>query len=249
MSYKAQIDPKRIPMHVAIIMDGNGRWATARGWDRSVGHQQGVETVRRITTAASDLGVKYLTLYTFSTENWNRPPEEVAALMSLIFTSLEEELFMRNNVRLRIVGDLGRLPEDVRTSLEDLTARTAENSGMTLVLALSYSARWEITEAARKIAARTVRGELTLQDITEKTITEALTTSFMPDPDLLIRTGGELRLSNYLLWQCAYSELYFCDTFWPDFNEEAFYAAVVDYQSRERRFGKTSRQVEQTTEK
>ena len=209
MSYKAQIDPKRIPMHVAIIMDGNGRWATARGWDRSVGHQQGVETVRRITTAASDLGVKYLTLYTFSTENWNRPPEEVAALMSLIFTSLEEELFMRNNVRLRIVGDLGRLPEDVRTSLEDLTARTAENSGMTLVLALSYSARWEITEAARKIAARTAKGELALQDITEKTITEALTTSFMPDPDLLIRTGGELRLSNYLLWQCAYSELYF----------------------------------------
>lgn len=249
MSYKAQIDPKRIPMHVAIIMDGNGRWATARGWDRSVGHQQGVETVRRITTAASDLGVKYLTLYTFSTENWNRPPEEVAALMSLIFTSLEEELFMRNNVRLRIVGDLGRLPEDVRTSLEDLTARTVENSGMTLVLALSYSARWEITEAARKIAARTAKGELALQDITEKTITEALTTSFMPDPDLLIRTGGELRLSNYLLWQCAYSELYFCDTFWPDFNEEAFYAAVADYQSRERRFGKTSRQVEQTTEK
>lgn len=249
MSYKAQIDPKRIPMHVAIIMDGNGRWATARGWDRSVGHQQGVETVRRITTAASDLGVKYLTLYTFSTENWNRPPEEVAALMSLIFTSLEEELFMRNNVRLQIVGDLGRLPEDVRTSLEELTARTAENSGMTLVLALSYSARWEITEAARKIAARTAKGELALQDITEKTITEALTTSFMPDPDLLIRTGGELRLSNYLLWQCAYSELYFCDTFWPDFNEEAFYAAVADYQSRERRFGKTSRQVEQTTEK
>lgn len=249
MSYKAQIDPKRIPMHVAIIMDGNGRWATARGWDRSVGHQQGVETVRRITTAASDLGVKYLTLYTFSTENWNRPPEEVAALMSLIFTSLEEELFMRNNVRLRIVGDLGRLPEDVRTSLEDLTARTAENSGMTLVLALSYSARWEITEAARKIAACTAKGELALQDITENTITEALTTSFMPDPDLLIRTGGELRLSNYLLWQCAYSELYFCDTFWPDFNEEAFYAAVADYQSRERRFGKTSRQVEQTTEK
>ena len=202
MSYKAQIDPKRIPMHVAIIMDGNGRWATARGWDRSVGHQQGVETVRRITTAASDLGVKYLTLYTFSTENWNRPPEEVAALMSLIFTSLEEELFMRNNVRLRIVGDLERLPEDVRTSLEDLTARTAENSGMTLVLALSYSARWEITEAARKIAARTAKGELALQDITEKTITEALTTSFMSDPDLLIRTGGELRLSNYLLWQC-----------------------------------------------
>ena len=249
MSYKAQIDPKRIPMHVAIIMDGNGRWATARGWDRSVGHQQGVETVRRITTAASDLGVKYLTLYTFSTENWNRPPEEVAALMSLIFTSLEEELFMRNNVRLRIIGDLGRLPEDVRTSLEDLTARTAENSGMTLVLALSYSARWEITEAARKIAARTAKGELALQDITENTITKALTTSFMPDPDLLIRTGGELRLSNYLLWQCAYSELYFCDTFWPDFNEEAFYAAVADYQSRERRFGKTSRQVEQTTEK
>lgn len=249
MSYKAQIDPKRIPMHVAIIMDGNGRWATARGWDRSVGHQQGVETVRRITTAASDLGVKYLTLYTFSTENWNRPPEEVAALMSLIFTSLEEELFMRNNVRLRIIGDLGRLPEDVRTSLEDLTARTAENSGMTLVLALSYSAHWEITEAARKIAARTAKGELALQDITENTITKALTTSFMPDPDLLIRTGGELRLSNYLLWQCAYSELYFCDTFWPDFNEEAFYAAVADYQSRERRFGKTSRQVEQTTEK
>ena len=237
MSYKAQIDPKRIPMHVAIIMDGNGRWATARGWDRSVGHQQGVETVRRITTAASDLGVKYLTLYTFSTENWNRPPEEVAALMSLIFTSLEEELFMRNNVRLRIVGDLGRLPEDVRTSLEELTARTAENSGMTLVLALSYSARWEITEAARKIAACTAKGELALQDITENTITEALTTSFMPDPDLLIRTGGELRLSNYLLWQCAYSELYFCDTFWPDFNEEEYNKAILSFNRRDRRYG------------
>ncbi|MBF0951898.1 MAG: isoprenyl transferase [Alloprevotella tannerae] len=249
MSYKAQLDPKRIPTHVAIIMDGNGRWATARGWDRSVGHQKGVETVRRITTAASDLGVKYLTLYTFSTENWNRPPEEVAALMSLIFTSLEEDLFMRNNVRLRIIGDLKRLPVDVRTSLENLMAHTAQNSGMTLVLALSYSARWEITEAVRTIAVSAAKGEVALNDITEQTITEALTTSFMSDPDLLIRTGGELRLSNYLLWQCAYSELYFCDTFWPDFDEEAFYAAIQDYQSRERRFGKTSWQIEQTTEK
>ena len=249
MSYKAQLDPKRIPTHVAIIMDGNGRWATARGWDRSVGHQKGVETVRRITTAASDLGVKYLTLYTFSTENWNRPPEEVAALMSLIFTSLEEDLFMRNNVRLRIIGDLKRLPADVRTSLENLMAHTAQNSGMTLVLALSYSARWEITEAVRTIAVSAAKGEVALNDITEQTITEALTTSFMSDPDLLIRTGGELRLSNYLLWQCAYSELYFCDTFWPDFDEEAFYAAIQDYQSRERRFGKTSWQIEQTTEK
>ena len=239
----------KLPRHVAIIMDGNGRWAKKRLLPRVAGHNAGMKSMQEIVRRASDLGIEHLTVYAFSTENWNRPPEEVAALMSLIFTSLEEELFMRNNVRLRIVGDLGRLPEDVRTSLEDLTARTAENSGMSLVLALSYSARWEITEAARKIAARTAKGELTLQDITEKTITEALTTSFMPDPDLLIRTGGELRLSNYLLWQCAYSELYFCDTFWPDFNEEAFYAAVADYQSRERRFGKTSRQVEQTTEK
>lgn len=238
-----QIDMTRIPQHIAIIMDGNGRWAKARGLNRSMGHQQGVVSVREITTACSNLGVKYLTLYTFSTENWNRPVDEVAALMTLILHSLEEDLFMKNNVSLRVIGDMGRLPEEVRNALEGMMQRTSVNTGMTLVLALSYSARWEITHAIQQMAEKVAAHELLPSDITEETVSHYLSTSFMPDPELLIRTGGEIRLSNYLLWQSAYSELYFCDTYWPDFNEAELRKAILEYQHRERRFGKTSEQV------
>ena len=243
MSAIDKIDKSRLPQHVAIIMDGNGRWAKARGLDRSMGHQEGVNAVRRITTAASAMGLKYLTLYTFSTQNWNRPDAEVAALMALILQSLEEELFMKNGVRLRVIGDMSKLPAEVSAALWGQMARTANNPGLTLVLAISYSSRWELTDAVRRIAERVESGDLRSQDITEQTVSDELSTFFMPDPELLIRTGGEVRLSNYLLWQCAYSEFYFCDTYWPDFDEEAFAQAIVDYQNRERRFGKTSEQV------
>lgn len=238
-----QLDKSRIPAHIAIIMDGNGRWAKARGMNRSMGHQQGVVAVREITTACSNLGVKFLTLYTFSTENWNRPADEVAALMSLILTSLEEELFMKNNVRLRIIGDLTRVPQVVQDSILALQQRTSVNTGMTMVIALSYSSRWEITKAVQDIANEVKTGTLNPEDIKEEMIAQHLTTNFMPDPDLLIRTGGEVRLSNYLLWQCAYTEFYFCDTFWPDFHEEDLCQAIAWFQNRERRFGKTSEQV------
>lgn len=243
MTYKEQLDMTRIPAHIAIIMDGNGRWAKARGMNRSMGHQQGVVAVREITEAASNLGVKFLTLYTFSTENWNRPVEEVAALMSLILTSLEEELFMKNNVRLKIIGDLTRVPDHVKESILRCEKNTSVNTGMTMVVALSYSSKWEITQAVRNIAQEAAEGKISLDDIDDKMIDQHLTTAFMPDPELLIRTGGEVRLSNYLLWQCAYSELYFCDTFWPDFDTEALCQAIWHYQNRERRFGKTSEQV------
>ncbi len=238
-----QLDTSRIPAHIAIIMDGNGRWAKARGMNRSMGHQQGVVAVREITTACSNMGVKFLTLYTFSTENWNRPADEVAALMSLILTSLEEELFMNNNVRLRIIGDLSRVPEVVRESILGLQERTSVNTGMTMVIALSYSSRWEITNTVRQLADEVKQGKLQPEDITEQTISSHLATNFMPDPDLLIRTGGEVRLSNYLLWQCAYTEFYFCDTFWPDFHEADLCKAIEWFQNRERRYGKTSEQV------
>lgn len=243
MSYKEKINKDRIPVHVAIIMDGNGRWAKLRNQCRSYGHHAGVETVRKITSTAADAGVKYLTLYTFSTENWNRPAEEVTALMSLLLDSIEEGIFMKNNVAFRVIGDLERLPIAVRQRLQQCIDRTAANTRMTMVVALSYSSRWELTRAARLIAGEVQSGQLRTEDITEETVSRHLTTSFMPDPDLLIRTGGEIRLSNYLLWQCAYSELYFCDTYWPDFDEEEFYKAIYEYQQRERRFGKTSEQV------
>ncbi len=239
----SELDFQRIPQHIAIIMDGNGRWAKARGLERSLGHQEGAATVRDITEAAAKLGVKFLTLYTFSTENWNRPAAEVAALMALIIEHLEEELFMKNNVRLRIIGDRDRLPDYVRTALDRSVAHTAGNTGMTMVLALSYSARWEITEAVRSLICRANDGTLRANELTEADVAAALATDFMPDPELIIRTGGELRLSNYLLWQAAYSELYFTDTLWPDFTTECLYAAIADYQGRERRFGKTSEQV------
>lgn len=239
-----QLDKARIPAHIAIIMDGNGRWAKARGMNRSMGHQQGVVAVREITTACSNLGVKFLTLYTFSTENWNRPADEVAALMSLILTSLEEELFMNNNVRLRIIGDLLRVPDVVRKAILGLQQRTSVNTGMTMVIALSYSSRWEITDAMKRMAQEVKEGKLLPNDINEETISQHLCTNFMPDPDLLIRTGGESRLSNYLLWQCAYTELYFCNTYWPDFHEHDLCEAIAWFQNRERRYGKTSEQVE-----
>lgn len=243
MSYKEQIDKSRIPEHIAIIMDGNGRWAKAQGLPRTAGHQQGVEIVKRITEEATRLGVKYLTLYTFSTENWNRPAAEVAALMGLILDHLEEEIFMKNNVRFRVIGDLSRLPESVQKRLDECIKRTARNDKMTMIIALSYSSRWEITQAVKNIAQEVQEGKLTAEAISEETINKHLNTNFMPDPDLLIRTGGELRISNYLLWQCAYTELYFCDTFWPDFDENEFCKAIVNFQTRERRFGKTSEQV------
>lgn len=243
MTYKEQIDKTRIPAHVAIIMDGNGRWAKRQGQIRSFGHQAGAETVHVIAEEAARLGVKYLTLYTFSTENWNRPVDEVAALMSLLMDSIEEETFMKNNISFRIIGDTSKLPTPVLERLNQCIERTSANTGMCLVLALSYSSKWEITEAVKRIAAAVERKELNIEDITDQTVDRFLTTNFMPDPDLLIRTGGELRLSNYLLWQCAYSELYFCDTFWPDFKEEEFCKAICEYQKRERRFGKTSEQL------
>ena len=239
------LDMNRIPRHIAIIMDGNGRWATEKGKPRSYGHQAGVDTVRRITSECTRLGVKYLTLYTFSTENWNRPADEVAALMGLVLSSLEDEIFMKNNVRFRVIGDMKRLPEAVQQKLQETMQHTAANTAMTMVVALSYSSRWEITEAARTIATKVKEGTLMPTDITEQTMTEHLATAFMPDPDLLIRTGGEQRISNYLLWQIAYSELYFCDTFWPDFSEDDLQKAILSFQNRQRRFGKTEAQVEE----
>lgn len=238
------IDKSRIPEHVAIIMDGNGRWAMQRGKERSYGHQAGVEAVRRITSECTRLGVKYLTLYTFSTENWNRPADEIAALMGLVLTSLEDEIFMKNNVRFRVIGDIGRLPDAVQRKLHDTMERTAGNSAMTMVVALSYSSRWEITDAMRQIAREVAEGTLSPDAIDEQVVSNHLATSFMPDPDLLIRTGGEVRVSNYLLWQIAYSELYFCDTFWPDFSEADLRKAIATYQGKQRRFGLTEAQVE-----
>lgn len=239
-----ELDKTRIPVHIAIIMDGNGRWAAKRGLERSYGHQAGVETVRRITAACTKLGVKFLTLYTFSTENWNRPSDEISALMGLVLSSLEDEIFMKNDVRFRVIGDIARLPEDVQKKLHETEEHTKDNATMTMVVALSYSSRWEITKAVQDIVTDVKAGKISEQAICEDMMSKYLQTAFMPDPDLLIRTGGEVRVSNYLLWQIAYSELYFCDTFWPDFAEEDLYRAIANYQSRQRRFGKTEQQIE-----
>lgn len=225
-------------------MDGNGRWAQARGKVRSYGHQAGVDVAIKTTEYCANLGVKYLTLYTFSTENWNRPSPEVAVLMQLMFDNLDEEIFNKNNVRMRIIGDVSRVPDFVRESILRCERNTSKNTGMTLVIALSYSSRWELTEAVRAMANEVADGTLLPENITEETISNHLCTNFMPDPDLLIRTGGEQRISNFLLWQAAYSELYYTNTYWPDFDEAALHAAIEDYQTRERRFGKTSAQVQ-----
>ena len=251
----------RIPEHIAIIMDGNGRWAMDKGLDRTYGHKAGVDTVKKITAECARLGVKFLTLYTFSTENWNRPAYEIEALMGLVLDFIEMELFTDNNIKFRMIGDRERLPDSVQKKLQYIEDQTKDFDRMTVVVAMSYSSRWEITNAVRQIVGEVRKnldhpsgmvrmkeylttGGIFPQDITEETISQHLCTNFMPDPELLIRTGGELRISNYLLWQCAYSEFYFCDTYWPDFDEEALYKAIVDYQSRQRRFGKTEAQVE-----
>jgi undecaprenyl diphosphate synthase len=245
MTYKEQIVRERLPRHVAIIMDGNGRWAKREGLARMFGHRKGVETVHRITEAAAELGIGYLTLYTFSTENWNRPKEEVDALMALLVDTIAKETptLMKNNIRLETIGDLSRLPEQTRNKFIGCIQETSNNTGLTLVIALSYSARWEIIRATQMMAAAVQAGQLLVEDINEETISSFMTTRNMPDPDLLIRTSGELRISNFLLWQLAYSELYFTDCLWPEFTEEEFYHAIVDYQHRERRFGKTSEQI------
>ena len=235
-----ELDRTTVPQHIAIIMDGNGRWAMERGWDRTLGHKAGIDTVKKITSECARLGVKYLTLYTFSTENWNRPAYEIEALMGLVLSFIEMELFTDNNVKFRMVGDFQRLPESVQKKIRYMEDLTASNTGMTMVVAMSYSARWELTNAMKQIAAEGIAPE----NITEDTINQHLVTNFMPDPELLIRTGGELRISNYLLWQIAYSELYFCDTYWPDFDEACLHRAIASYQSRQRRFGKTEAQVE-----
>jgi len=233
-----------VPKSIAIIMDGNGRWATERGKDRSYGHQAGVDTVRRITAECTRLGVKYLTLYTFSTENWNRPQTEIHALMGLVLTSLEDEIFMKNNVRFRVIGDVVRLPKEVQDKLHETEEHTKGNTAMTMVVALSYSARWEITKAVKDITREWKENGKPVEDITEDVVSQHLETSFMPDPDLLIRTGGEYRISNYLLWQIAYTELYFTPVYWPDFTEDDLHKAIESYEKRQRRFGKTEAQVD-----
>lgn len=235
----------RMPQHIAVIMDGNGRWAKLHGKERLYGHYNGVESVRAVITASVQLGLKYLTLYTFSTENWNRPKAEVDGLMELLVDNIVKETptFHEKNIRFTTIGDNSLLPEKALRKLEECIADTASNTGMTLVLALSYSSRWEITNAVRKIAMKVKNGELNVEDIDDQVVSDNLTTAGIPDPELLIRTSGELRLSNYLLWQMAYTELYFTDTLWPDFREESFYEAIIDYQKRERRFGKTSEQL------
>ena len=245
MSWIEKIDRERLPRHIAIIMDGNGRWAKQHGFMRSIGHENGVTTVRKITEIASELGIGYLTLYTFSTENWNRPKDEVDALMNLVVVAIEQQTpdLIKNNVRLTAIGDLERMPQFARERLNKCMSDTSHCTGLVLCLALSYSARWEIVEATRKLAQRAVSGELNPDDINDEIFASALATSHMPDPDLLIRTAGDERISNFLLWQIAYSELYFTPKFWPDFTKDDFCEAIVHYQQRERRFGKTSEQI------
>ncbi|MDR2843079.1 MAG: isoprenyl transferase [Candidatus Symbiothrix sp.] len=242
---KAELDFTRLPQHIAIIMDGNGRWAQKNGLERYMGHQEGAVSVRKIVEAAGEIGINYLTLYAFSTENWNRPQEEVDALMALLITTIQRETpdLMKNNVRLQAIGDLERLPQKSKDELSGCIQETSVNTGLTLILALSYSSRWEISKATREIAQAVQAGRLALADINESVVAEHLTTQQWPDPDLLIRTGGEHRISNYLLWQLAYAELYFTPVFWPDFREKDLLEAILDFQKRERRFGKTGEQV------
>lgn len=239
-SIKDKIDLSRLPEHIAIIMDGNGRWAKEKGYPRVFGHKNGVKSVSVITEAATELGIKYLTLYVFSTENWGRPLDEVNALMELLVDSIEKETvrLQKNNIRLMTIGDLNRLPEKVRNKLTECAQSTAGNTGLTLILALSYSSRWEIQQAVRNIAVDVKEGKINPDNITDKLISSYMLTRQIPDPDLLIRTSGEIRISNFLLWQIAYSELYFTEKHWPAFRKEEFYRSIIDYQRRDRRFGK-----------
>jgi undecaprenyl diphosphate synthase len=245
MNFKEQIDKERLPKHIAIIMDGNGRWAKERGRLRVFGHENGVAAVRNTAEAAAEIGVKFVSLYAFSTENWNRPKSEVDALMNLLVKTInkETETLNKNKIRLQAIGDLESLKPATLSELKKAIKNTAQNDRMTLSLALSYSSRWEISHALKQISEEVKSGQLKTSEINEETISQHLTTNFMPDPELLIRTSGEQRISNFMLWQIAYSELYFCPKYWPDFGKEDFYKAIVDYQSRERRFGKTSEQL------
>ena len=245
MQLRKQVDINKLPSHVAIIMDGNGRWAQHRGLDRVFGHQQGVNSLREVIEAAAELGIRYLTLYAFSTENWGRPDEEVSALMGIMVQSLNKETdtLIKNNIRLKTIGDVDRLASDVRERLFETINLTSAGTGLNLVIALSYSSRWEISEAARRISSDVKRGVLSQDAINEVNFEKYLTTHGIPDPELMIRTSGELRISNFLLWQLAYTELYFTDILWPDFGKEDLYTAIIDFQKRERRFGKTSEQI------
>ena len=245
MPLREQINIEKLPSHVAIIMDGNGRWARQRGLDRVFGHQQGVVALREVIETAAEIGIKYLTLYAFSTENWGRPDEEVNALMSIMIQSLNKETdtLLKNNIRLNTIGDVERLAEDVRARLFETLRVTSGCTGLTLVVALSYSSRWEILEATRKLAKEVSNGTLSPENINDEKFEKYLTTYGIPDPELMIRTSGELRISNFLLWQLAYAELYFTEILWPDFGRDEFYKAIIDYQKRERRFGKTSEQI------
>jgi len=245
MQLRKQIDSSKLPAHVAIIMDGNGRWAKQRGLDRIFGHQQGVNAVRELIETAAELGIRFLTLYAFSTENWGRPDEEVTALMGIMVQSLsnETETLLKNNIRLKAIGDMERLADDVRGRLDETIELTSVSTGLTLIIALSYSSRWEITMAAKNISADVKKGTLDPLSLTEENFEKYLTTYSIPDPELLIRTSGELRISNFLLWQVAYTEFYFTEILWPDFGKDDFYNAIIDFQKRERRFGKTSEQV------
>jgi undecaprenyl diphosphate synthase len=239
-SFKEKIDTTRLPKHIAIIMDGNGRWAKERGYDRIFGHQNGVTSVRETTETAAELGIEYLTLYAFSTENWSRPQAEVDALMELLIDTIEKETptLTKNNVRLMAIGDLSRLPNNAGEKLQRCIAQTSQNTGLALVLALSYSSRWEITNALKNICKEVVDGKCSIENIDDDLITNHLTTKSIPDPDLLIRTSGEIRISNFLLWQIAYAELYFTETHWPAFRKENLYQAIYEFQQRDRRFGK-----------
>jgi undecaprenyl diphosphate synthase len=251
MSCKEQIDLNRVPQHVAIIMDGNGRWAAQRGSDRIFGHQHGVDAVRASIKAASEIGVKYLTLYAFSTENWNRPKLEVEALMSLLVNVIksESEELLKNNICLKTIGDKDSLPKKVRKEVEKMVEKLSVNSGLTVVMALSYSARWEIINAVKSIVTDVKKGKIDTDDISQELFPHYLSTANIPDPELMIRTSGEKRLSNFLLWQLAYAELYFTSKLWPDFSEEDFWEAICDYQNRERRFGMTSEQIKKPKSK
>jgi len=245
MSVLDSIDKTKIPEHIAIIMDGNGRWAKQRGTQRIFGHRSAISAVRAAIEGSAELGVKYLTLYAFSTENWKRPKVEVDALMSLLINTIntEAETLIKNNISLKTIGDLDSLPKSVQKKLNEIIGRTSNCTGLTVILALSYSSRWELTNAIKRMVEEFSENRIGLSDINEQKISSYLTTSGIPDPDLLIRTSGEFRISNFLLWQIAYSELYFTPTFWPDFDKEELYKAIVDFQKRERRFGKISEQL------
>jgi undecaprenyl diphosphate synthase len=245
MSFKEKINPDKLPLHIAVIMDGNGRWAKQKGKMRIFGHQNGVKAVRDTVEAAAEIGVKYLTLYAFSTENWNRPRIEITALMELLVSTInkEKETLQKNNIRLLAIGDLKSLPEKCYRELMEAIDDTSKNTRMSLVLALSYSAKWELTEAVKEVAKKVKANELDTASINEQTIAAHLCTKQIPDPELLIRTSGEYRISNFLLWQIAYAELYFTEKLWPDFRREDLYEAIVSYQQRERRFGMVSEQL------